>query len=311
MSSGSVLSPRVLVYLILPTILWAGNAIVGRLAVGEISPILLNTLRWSLAALILLPLGWRLFKSDSPIWQNKVRFLWLGLLGVGSYNALLYLSLETSTPINVTLIGGSMPMWMLLIGTLFYRQSIQWQQMVGALISLLGVVLVLSRGDLSSLMGIQLVLGDLYILLATILWGFYSWMLSHPGKSSEQQWPWAEFLLAQVLFGVVWSTAFLGGEWAMDAVVFSLTPETIALLIFVAIAPSLIAYRCWGLGVRAAGPALASFFANLIPLFTALMSAALLGEPPQLFHGLAFVMIVAGIVISSRKQSADKQSSAH
>ena len=93
MSSGSVLSPRVLVYLILPTILWAGNAIVGRLAVGEISPILLNTLRWSLAALILLPLGWRLFKSDSPIWQNKVRFLWLGLLGVGSYNALLYLFL--------------------------------------------------------------------------------------------------------------------------------------------------------------------------------------------------------------------------
>ena len=311
MSSGSVLSPRVLVYLILPTILWAGNAIVGRLAVGEISPILLNTLRWSLAALILLPLGWRLFKSDSPIWQNKVRFLWLGLLGVGSYNALLYLSLETSTPINVTLIGGSMPMWMLLIGALFYRQSIQWQQMVGALISLLGVVLVLSRGDLSSLMNIQLVLGDLYILLATILWGFYSWMLSHPGKSSEQQWPWAEFLLAQVLFGVVWSTAFLGVEWAMDAVVFSLTPETIALLIFVAIAPSLIAYRCWGLGVRAAGPALASFFANLIPLFTALMSAALLGELPQLFHGLAFVMIVAGIVISSRKQSADKQSSAH
>jgi drug/metabolite transporter (DMT)-like permease len=303
MSSGSALTPRVLVYLILPTILWAGNAIVGRLAVGAISPILLNTLRWALAALILLPIGWRLLKSDAPIWQNKIRFLWLGLLGVGSYNALLYLSLETSTPINVTLIGGSMPMWMLLIGALFYQQAIQWKQMLGAVISLLGVILVLSRGDLSTLLNIQLVLGDLYILLATILWAFYSWMLSHPGKSSEREWPWAEFLLAQVLFGVIWSGAFLSVEWAMDAVVFHLTSETIALLIFVAIAPSLIAYRCWGLGVTAAGPALASFFANLIPLFTALMSAALLGEPPKLFHGLAFVMIVAGIIISSRKKS--------
>ena len=194
-------------------------------------------------------------------------------------------------------------MWMLLIGALFYQQAIQWKQMLGALISLFGVMLVLSRGDLSTLLNIQLVLGDLYILLATILWAFYSWMLSHPGKSSEREWPWAEFLLAQVLFGVVWSSAFLGVEWALDAVVFHLTSETIALLIFVAIAPSLIAYRCWGLGVTAAGPAMASFFANLIPLFTALMSAALLGEPPKLFHGLAFVMIVAGIIISSRKKS--------
>jgi len=139
----------------------------------------------------------------------------------------------------------------------------------------------------------------LYILLATILWGFYSWMLSRPGKSTERQWPWAEFLLAQVLFGVFWSTAFLGFEWAADAVVFEFTMTTIAVLIFVA-----IAYRCWGLGVTAAGPAIAAFFANLIPLFTALMSAALLGEPPELFHGLAFMLIVAGIVISSLKKSS-------
>lgn len=301
----SPLTPRVIFYLVLPTILWAGNAIVGRLAVGEISPIMLNTLRWILAAIILLPIGWKLLKSDSPIWQNKIRFLWLGLLGVGSYNALLYLSLETSTPINVTLIGGSMPMWMIIIGAMFYQQAAQFKQMMGALISLLGVVIVLTRGDLSAILDIQLVIGDLYILLATILWAFYSWMLSRPGKSTERQWPWAEFLLAQVLFGVFWSMAFLGLEWAADAVVFEFTKSTIALLIFVAIAPSLIAYRCWGLGVTMAGPAIAAFFANLIPLFTALMSAALLGEPPQLFHGLAFVMIVAGIVISSLKKSAD------
>jgi drug/metabolite transporter (DMT)-like permease len=87
----SPLTPRVIFYLVLPTILWAGNAIVGRLAVGEISPIMLNTLRWLLAGLILLPIAWKLFQSDSPIWQNKIRFLWLGLLGVGSYLSLIHI----------------------------------------------------------------------------------------------------------------------------------------------------------------------------------------------------------------------------
>ena len=155
------LTPRVIFYMVLPTILWAGNAIVGRLAVGTISPIMLNSIRWSLAALILLPLGWRVFKTNSVLWQNKIRFLLLGLLGVGSYNSLLYLSLETSTPINVTLIGGSMPMWMLLIGALFYQQKAQARQMFGAVISLLGVVIVLSRGDLLSILNVKLVIGDL------------------------------------------------------------------------------------------------------------------------------------------------------
>jgi drug/metabolite transporter (DMT)-like permease len=82
------------------------------------------------------------------------------------------------------------------------------------------------------------------------------------------------------------------------------------LIIFVAIGPSLIAYRCWGLGVNGAGPTIAAFFANFIPLFTAILSAAMLGEPPQLFHGIAFAFIVIGIWVSSRQgqaQSAPSQ----
>jgi drug/metabolite transporter (DMT)-like permease len=77
----------------------------------------------------------------------------------------------------------------------------------------------------------------------------------------------------------------------------------VLLLIYIAIGPSLIAYRCWGLGVSAVGPSLAAFFANLIPLFAAIMSAALLGEAPQIFHGVAFLLIVAGILISSKKKA--------
>ena len=287
-------------YLLLATALWAGNAIAGRVLVGSISPITLSAVRWGLAALLLLPLGWRVFMPGSALWQNKKRFLLLGLFGVGSYNVLLYLALQTSTAINVTLIGASMPIWMLFIGAVFYQVKPSILQMIGAVVSLLGVGIVLTRGDLATLLSMEMVIGDLLIMLATILWAFYSWMLSRPGSSSERQWPWAEFLMAQVTVGLLWTGFFDGFEIATGHAYLDLNWWTASLILFVAIGPSLIAYRCWGLGVNGAGPTVAAFFANFIPLFTALLSAAMLGEPPQLFHGLAFALIVAGIAISSK-----------
>lgn len=289
------------IYLLTATALWAGNAIAGRVLVGSISPVTLSAVRWGLAALLLLPLGWRVFKPGSALWQNKRRFLLLGLFGVGSYNVLLYLALQTSTAINVTLIGASMPIWMLFIGAVFYQVKPSILQMVGAVVSLLGVGMVLTRGDLSDLLSMEMVVGDLLIMLATILWAVYSWMLTRPGSSSERQWPWAEFLMAQVMVGLLWTGFFDGFEIVAGHAFIDLNLWTGALIIFVAIGPSLIAYRCWGLGVNGAGPTVAAFFANFIPLFTALLSAAMLGEPPQLFHGLAFALIVAGIAISSKK----------
>jgi len=293
------LSLATVAYLLIATSLWAGNAIAGRLLVGSISPITLSTVRWGLAALLLLPLGWRVFKPGSALWQNKKRFILLGLFGVGSYNVLLYLALQTSTAINVTLIGASMPIWMLIIGAGFYQVKPKFLQLVGAAISIVGVGVVLTRGDLTSLLSMQVVIGDLLIMLATILWAVYSWMISRPGTSTERQWPWADFLMAQVLIGLMWTSFFDGFEIASGHAFLDLNGWTASLILFVAIGPSLIAYRCWGLGVSKAGPTVAAFFANFIPLFTALFSAAMLGEPPEIFHGLAFGLIVAGIIISS------------
>ena len=291
-------------YLLIATALWAGNAIAGRVLVASaaVSPITLSLVRWGLAALLLLPLGWRVFAPSSALWQNKKRFVLLGLFGVGSYNVLLYLALETSTAINVTLIGASMPIWMLLIGALFYQTKPGLLQLVGAVVSLFGVAIVLTRGDLSTLLSMEMVLGDLLIMLATITWAFYSWMLSRPGASTERQWPWAEFLMAQVFVGLLWTGFFDVFEIAAGQAYLELNLWTASLILFVAVGPSLIAYRCWGLGVNGAGPTVAAFFANFIPLFTAILSAAMLGEPPRLFHGLAFALIVIGIVISSRRK---------
>jgi drug/metabolite transporter (DMT)-like permease len=224
----------------------------------------------------------------------------LGLLGVGLYNSLQYLALQTSTPINVTLVAASMPVWMLLIGWLFFDAGVARKQVIGALLSVSGVLLVLSRGELRQLLALRLVPGDIFMMLATIAWSFYSWLLTLPKDPKDIRADWAAFLLAQVAFGLVWSGAFAGAEWAVtDAQIVWSWPLAAALL-FVAVGPAIIAFRCWGAGVQRAGPSVAGFFSNLTPFFAAIMSLAFLGEMPHLYHAAAFMLIVGGIVFSSR-----------
>ena len=289
-------------YLTTAALMWAGNAIVGKILVQSSSPVLLNTIRWGVTALILLPFAWRVFGSTSPLWQSSKRFALLSLLGVGSYNVLLYLALKSSTPINVTLIGASMPIWAIVIGALFYKEQPNIKQIIGAVISLIGVTVVIVRGELERLIEIEFVAGDLLMVLATILWGAYSWMLSHPKESTERTWPWSYFLLAQVGFGFCWSLGFAVTEWQLEYSYFTWSWPTVLMIIYVIIGPSLIAYRCWGLGVSGAGATVATFFTNLIPLFTAILSTLLLQKPPELFQGVAFALILAGIYLSIQKK---------
>src|SRR6185503_9800171 len=119
------------------------NAVVGRLLVPLVPPLTLNFLRWAIAFVLLLPFAWRMLRSDSPIWPRMRRYAVLGLLGVGCYNALQYLAVKTSTPINVTLVGSSLPFFMIGLGALFFGQRITPRQVAGALLSIAGVLVVL------------------------------------------------------------------------------------------------------------------------------------------------------------------------
>lgn len=295
------LKPSTVAMLSLAPALWAGNAIVGRLAHDLISPFALNFFRWCIAFVLLLPLAWRVLRKDSPIWPLWRQYLLLGLLGIGCYNALLYLALKTSTPLNVTLVGSSMPVWMLAIGRLCWGIPVSRRQMGGALLSVLGVVVVMSRGDLQTLLKLRFVAGDLFMVLATIAWAFYTWLLSRSTGPQEVKSHWASFLLAQILFGLLWSGLFTGAEAALGGFHFVPGWPLLSTLLFIAIGPAILAYRFWGMGVQRATPAIAGFFGNLIPLFTALLSIPVLGETPHLYHGIAFALIVAGIVVSSRR----------
>lgn len=283
-----------------PPILWAGNAVVGRLVREAVPPMTLNLLRWSIALLVLVPLGRTAFARGSGALANWRRYSMLGLLGVGLYNSLQYLALQTSTPINVTLVASGIPVWMMLVGRLFFGAQVRGRQVAGALLSIGGVLVVLCRGDLEQLARLHLVVGDLYMILATIAWAFYSWLLMQKSDVPALRDDWAAFLLVQVGYGVLWSAALAGGEWAASGITIDWSWQLAAALLYVATGPAILAMRCWGAGVMRAGPNLGAFFINLTPLFTALLSSAFLGEPPHLYHALAFGLIVGGIAWSSR-----------
>lgn len=295
------LTPATALLLTVPPLLWAGNAVVGRLVNGLVPPITLNFLRWVLAFLLLLPLAAPVLRRGSGLWSHWRRYAVLGLLGVGCYNALQYLALKTSTPLNVTLVAASSPVWMLGIGALFFSQRVTARQVTGAGLSIAGVLVVLSRGEWAQLFAVRLVPGDVYVLLATAAWSVYSWLLVRPGDAPGIRADWAAFLLAQIVFGLGWSGLFAAGEWALTDPQIVWGWPLAAALVYVAVGPAILAYRCWGMGVQRVGPNIAGFFSNLTPLFAALMSAAFLRELPHLYHGAAFALIVGGIVVSSRR----------
>lgn len=312
------LNLRALLCLILPPLFWAGNAVVGRLTVPLVPPLLLNALRWGITLAVLLALGWRVLAHPADRAALRARaphLALLGLLGVGAYNAFQYLALTTSTPINVTLIASSMPLWMMTVGALVYRERPTPRQIAAAALSLAGVVTVLTRGDWASLARFHFVQGDLFILVAACCWALYSWMLARPPASMQgaqrpgvtqpdgtrRPWAWHEFLLVQTLFGLVWAGAAAGIESQVTTQVPQWTPGVAAALAYVVIGPSLLAYAFYGKAVALVGPTTASMFINLTPLFAALMSTLAIGEAPQPFHAVAFGLIVCGIVVTARK----------
>jgi drug/metabolite transporter (DMT)-like permease len=302
------LSPRLAMLLTLPPLMWAGNSVIGRLMVDHTPPLMLNLLRWGGALLLLLPLGWHAFATRDRRAELKARWAHLallGLLGIATYNAMQYMALVTSTPLNVTLIAASQPLWMMLVGALGYRVRPGPRDLLAAALSLAGVVLVLTRGHPAALLQLHLVQGDLLVLVAVVCWSAYSWLLARPPAlmrgAARPAWDWSQFLLVQVVFGIGWAGAAAAGEALVlgdEAAVVWSVPVALALL-YVALCPSVIAYWAWGQGVARAGPAVAALFANLTPLFTALISGLVLGSWPEWYHAAAFVLIVASIAASA------------
>ena len=273
--------------------------------VGAVFSMLLKCLRWPIAQASILGCPWaggccgRVACCGSagaalPRWA-----CWAWAATAASE----YLALQTSTPVNVTLIASSMPVWMLAVGALRDGERASRKQLLGAAFSLAGVALVLS-GEVVYADEARLVPVDLFDAAGRHAVGL---LFADRPRAAERRLRAALAVVgvpdgAGGVRGHVLGLLAAGGEWALRPHAHRV--ERLGgwrCCSFVAIGPSLIAYRCWGLGVATVGPAVASFFNNLTPLFAALLSAAVLGEAPRWYHALAFVLIAAGIVVSSRR----------
>ncbi len=292
-----VLSPSTLLFLVLPPLLWASNAIVGRLAAGAIPPITLNFLRWVVAILVLLPFVWHRLRQDWPLARKAwVVLAATGFLSTTTYNALQYFALTTSSPINVALITASGPIFTLLMGWLFFQATISRAATLGAVVSLIGVTWVLLRGELLNATRIDFVSGDLFMLLAIALWSLYTWLLR--GRPAEMSG--YSVLTMQMAWGLLFAVPMVLAEWFLggySAIAWS--PKIYSMILFVALGPALLAYLCYQQAVLRTGSQLPMFFLNLTPVFAALMAVVLLGEFPELYHAVGLVLIVAGIVLAN------------
>lgn len=280
-----------------PPLFWAGNAVTARALVGEFPPLALSLARWVLAFALIAP-----FTARS-VWQHRETlraqlgyFALIGFLGVGCYNSLQYLALQTSTAINATLIGASAPVVTSIIGAAFFAAPIGRAQWLGAVLSTLGVLVVIARADPHNLLTLQFARGDLIMLVATVTWSVYTWLL----RTRRSALPLGTSLTVQIAFGALMILPFALLEYWVTGKTAAPTTGNLAALAYIALLPSLAAYYCWDRGVQRAGAVLPMVFVNLTPVFAAVLAWVFLGESIGPHHLAGGALILAGIAVTSR-----------
>jgi drug/metabolite transporter (DMT)-like permease len=282
-------------FLILTMALWAGNHILGRWAHGNIPPMTLAFLRWTLAALLMFPFAYRSIQADWPvIRRNWPRLLLLGFLGSGIYNTLQYIALTETTATNAAILNSWGPILIVLAGAALFRDKMRANQVTGMAISLMGVAVIVLHGELARLATLSFNRGDLVMLFATGVWALYTALLrTRPGISTLS--------FAGVTYAIAGfvNLPLAGWEYAHGQVM-EITPQTIAAVLYAGILASLVAYFFYARSVEIIGANRTGVFIHLIPLFTSVLAMVLLGEEPSLYHAAGFGLILTGVFIAQR-----------
>ena len=284
------------ILLTLTPLFWAGNAIVGRAAAGQIPPMTLSFLRWGFAFLIVLPFGWRHLRNDWPAIRAQTGLmLAMSISGIGMFNTLQYWALQYTTALNVLLMQSALPLCVALWSFALLGIRLSWPQGIGIVVSLLGVMTILLQGNLVSIAAIALNKGDAAFALALVIFGFYSAM-----QIKRPQMHALSFLLFTFGVGVLFILPFALWEIVHHQMM-RVTPATLASVFYVAVFPSILAYLCFNRGVALIGGNRAAPFFHLIPLFGSVLAIGLLGERPQWFHAVGYALVLCGIAVAARK----------
>jgi drug/metabolite transporter (DMT)-like permease len=290
---GSKSSPYLL--LSLAPLFWAGNVVIGRAMRDDIPPVAMNFWRWVIAGIILLPLALPELRTQWPVIRRNWRLLTVfGLIGIALFNTLSYIGLQWTTATNAALLNSTIPVMVAVASWLVLREPLSARQILGIGISLVGVLTILLQGSVARLLTLSFNQGDLILLLAMALWAFYTLLL----RRKPEELSAVGFLGAMVYFGLPPLALAYAAELATGAD-FALVPSTAAALGYYGVFPSILAFLCFNHGVAAVGAARGSLFIHLFPVYTVVLSSAVLGESPRLYHFAGIALVLLGIWLTT------------
>jgi drug/metabolite transporter (DMT)-like permease len=282
--------------LALTALFWAGNAVASRLAVGEVSPFLLVFLRWSIVCLLLLPFLWRRILANWASLRPRLKVVvFMALFGFTGFNALFYIAAHSTTALNIGIIQGAIPIFVLLAAFAAYRTPVSLVQTAGVALTVLGVILVASQGSLSRLAGLTFNLGDMIMVLACLFYALYATALKNRPAIDG-----LVFFAFLALIAALASLPLLALEVATGELILP-TAKGWVVTAYIALFPSCIAQIFFMRGVDLIGPGRAGVFVNLVPVFAALLAVLILSEPFRWYHAGALTLVLTGIVVAQRK----------
>jgi drug/metabolite transporter (DMT)-like permease len=285
--------------LTLTVLFWSGNMVMGRAVRADVPPIALAFWRWVIALGLTLPFALPHLRAQASILRGNWKpLVLLGLLGVGGYNTFAYLALQHTTAINATLVNAFIPVATIALAWLLLGKRLGRGETVGVVISLIGVLTIISRGDPATLLSLSLNAGDLWMLVAVLTWGLYTVGLRWRPDGLDPMLCLAAFTVAGL--------TVLAPAWAWEMAVEEkfIRPSLAALLgiLYAGIFPGFLGYVFYNAGVAAVGPSRSALFIHLMPVFGTLLAAVLLGERPMWFHFLGIALVFAGIALTTRSK---------
>ena len=274
-------------------VLWAGNSIVARAVRHDIAPFTLAFLRWAGATLAVAPFAVRPLIRDWPAIRRGWRpLLFLGLMGIGAFNGLLYSGLQYTTATNALLLQAAIPAAMVLCDRLFFGVRSNAWQIVGVSASMLGVAAIVFEGDPAAALRLHFGFGDALILVSVVVWALYTVFLRVRPAISPTSFIAVTFSIGVLTMGPLAAMELRAGE------TIAWSGPIVAAILYVALLPSLLSYFLYNHATAVVGPASAGQAITLMPLFGAFIAAALLGERLQAFHVVGMAFILAGIALA-------------
>lgn len=285
--------------LLIATILWGGNFVIGRAVANELPPFTLAFLRWCTACIVFLPLAWVPLKRDwLTIRKHFPAVLFMSFTGVASFNTLVYIALHHTTSINASLMNTSTPILIYILSFIFLKERLTRNQMIGTVISLIGVLFIISKGSLASLLQFSFNLGDIIMLVAVICWSAYSLLVKHfsgklPGNAT---------FLVSIFIGIIMLFPFFIYEVTNPAVHIIWSVTSISSILYTGIFASIVAFICWNTGVIRLGANKAGIYLNFIPVFAALFAVLFIGESLKVFQAAGGILVILGVFLTSREK---------